>query len=408
MCYNRGCMILVHLSLTNFRNFVRLELDLPPGPILLVGANAQGKTSLLEAVHYLSGARAAHAPFDRQLINFLALLEPLPFARLEADVKDGGINTHLDIRLIASPKDAPTEARTRKEVLINGVKRHSPDLAQAMKTVLFLPRDMHVIEGPPSERRHHLDTVLCQADAAYAQTLAEYGKVLSQRNALLKQLHDRGSDGDQLAFWDERLTDLASTLIRSRALALEELQRIAARIHLDLTRGAETLRLHYQPSYDPVTLSHGQLGLDLEAQVDWTHLTRHAIRNGMRASLQRMRAEEIARGMTLTGPHRDDYVPYANGLDLRLYGSRGQNRTTMLTLKLSEVDWLQERTGKWPVLLLDEVLAELDPEHRGSLLARVHSVHQAILTAADLAMFSGDFQRQATLWRVSSGTVAAA
>jgi DNA replication and repair protein RecF len=417
----RSGMHLAHLSLTNFRNFVRLEKDFPIGPTLLVGANAQGKTSLLEAIHYLSYASSPHTTNDRQLINFLTLQEKTPVTRIVAEIRrrDRSFDIpqekpfeaaqdrpqRIEIRLVLEPTGVVGEQRLRKEVLLNGIKRRVRDLAGIFNAVMFLPQDMYVIEGPPSERRRTLNDALTQADPTYADALSEYGKVLSQRNALLKQLQERNGDPAELSFWDEQLCEYAATLVRARALALSELENLAEPIHQDLTRGMETLRLKYLPSYHPALYSKGQIDLPMETAVDLTSIGRDAIRSGMSTTLERTRQEEIARGMTLIGPHRDDFSFLANGIDLRLYGSRGQNRTAMLSLKLAEVDWLQQRTGEVPVLLLDEVLSELDTERREDLLARVNAAQQAILTAADLGMFHQDFCKKATTWQIVGGTV---
>jgi DNA replication and repair protein RecF len=396
-------MQLVHLSLTNFRNFIRLETEIPPGATLLVGANAQGKTSLLESIYYLASASSPHAAHDRQLINFLALRQERPFARLSAEVRRGDRLQRIEIRIILEPSVAADDQRLHKEILINGVKRRGADLAAGINAVLFLPQDLRVIEGSPGDRRRYLDAVLSQADAAYAEALSEYAKVLSQRNALLKQLQDRNGNDDQMEFWDENLAEFGATLIRSRALALIEIERLAASIHGELSRGKETLRLDYLPAFDPAGHPEAQLGLPLHTPVDRTGIARTAIRDGLLQALRNCRREEIARGVTTLGPHRDEIRFAANGIDLRYYGSRGQNRTAMLSAKLAETEWLCSRTGEWPVLLLDEVLAELDAERRSDLLARVLAAPQALLTAADAEMFTSSFRQRANIWRIDAG-----
>lgn len=398
-------MRLTNLSLTNYRNFIRLETSFPPGPTLLVGANAQGKTSLLEAINYLTSASSPHTSSDRQLINFLAWEESIPFARLVAEVERADRLHKIEIRLLLEENSIEGDRRLRKEILINGVKRRVSDLAGVFNAVMFLPQDLRVIEGSPGDRRRFLDAALTQADVVYARTLREYGHVLSQRNALLKRLQERDSDNGQLRFWDEQLCELGAALIRARALALSELDDLTGPIHLALTRAVETLRLDYRPSYDPATEPKGQLGLPMETAVDHTSIPRETIRAGMLKALQRTRADEIARGMTLLGPHRDDFNFRADGIDLSVYGSRGQNRTAMLAVQLATVEWLKDRTGETPVLLLDEVLAELDPIRREDLLQRVQTSQQAILTASDLAMFNEAFCNSATIWYVSAGTL---
>jgi len=396
-------MQLTHLSLTNFRNFVRLETGAEPGATLLFGANAQGKTSLLEAVYYLTSASSPHTSSDRQLINFLALKEPTPYARIVAEFRRAERLGRIEIRLSVEPDTTSFDGRLKKEVLINGVKRKVGELAGAFNAVLFLPQDLKVVEGSPGDRRRHLDATLSQADPLYAESLGRYVRLLSQRNALLKQISERGSRAAELSYWDEQLTEQAATLIRSRALALRELEAGAGPVHGELTRGQERLRLIYQPGYDPLPQPPGQMGLKIDTLVDRTGLSRDDIQQGMLEALEQGRQEELARGVTLIGPHRDDVRFQINALDLHTYGSRGQIRTAMLALKLAEVGWLKQRTGEWPVLLLDEVLAELDRARREDLLTRILQAQQAILTSADLEMFSSEFLAGATVWQVSAG-----
>lgn len=388
------------LSLTNFRNFARLEVEFPAGPTLLVGANAQGKTSLLEAVHYLTGAGTSHATSDRQLINFLALKEPQPFARLVGEVKAHDRLHRLEMRLILEENGGD---RLSKEILINGIKKRQGDLASHFNAVLFLPQDLEIIEGSPSLRRRFMDITISQADPLYSNALREYGKVLSQRNALLKSLFERRDSIDQLSFWDQKLCDLAGEIIRGRILALSEMERLAGPIHDRLTRSEETLRLDYLPSYDPLPRPEAQIGLGLETMIDRTGFSAQSIGDGLRQNLEDSRREEIQRGVTLIGPHRDDFRFLANGLDLRLYGSRGQIRTAILSTKLAEVEWIESKVGEPPVVLLDEVLAELDVTRRGDLLERIGRAHQTLLTATDLSMFDSDFVAQATQWKIEAG-----
>lgn len=398
-------MLLRHLSLTNFRNFIRLEAQLPPGPSLLIGDNAQGKTSFLEAIYYLTSASSTHTTSDRQLINFLAMREAQPFSRLLAEIDKGDRIHRVEIRIVLDARDPPAEARLRKDVLINGVKRRVSDLPSTFNAVLFLPQDMQVIEGSPSGRRRQLDDIISQADPVYTEALSAYGKALTQRNALLKQFQEVRRDADQLRVWDEQLAEHAAALMRARAIALRELEAHAEPIHARLSRGRETLRLEYAPAYDPLLQAHGQLGLQMDAPIDHASINRSDLQRGMLERWQAGLDEDIRRGATQIGPHRDDFRFLANGLDLHLYGSRGQNRTAMLALKLAEVAWLRERTSEWPVLLLDEVLAELDSQRRGDLLQAVSEANQAVLTAADRDMFTDSFCRMATLWQVKGGEV---
>jgi len=399
-------MQLRHLSLTNFRNFARLETDLASGPTLIVGANAQGKTSLLEAIGYLATASSAHASSDRQLINFLALRQAAPFSRLTAEVQRADRLQRIEIRLVAN--GSGEDSRLQKEILINGVRRRTSDLSEGLNAVLFQPHDLVVVEGSPSERRRYLDSAISQADGEYAAGHHEYTRVVTQRNALLRQLQERRSSEEQLDFWDEQLSDLGSQLMRARSLALAEIERLAAPLFSGLTRSQEALSLEYLPSTSRLAPENGQLDLPLEPPRPASALSRPALREALLDAAHRLRSEEIARGITLFGPHRDELRITSNGLDLRTYGSRGQNRTAMLALKLAEAAWLRQRTGETPVLLLDEVLAELDTSRREDLLARVFEADQALLTGADLSMFPNAFQRRAAIWTIEAGRLRSA
>jgi DNA replication and repair protein RecF len=409
-------MFLTHLSLSNFRNFTRLDLDVPSGSILIVGSNAQGKTSLLEAIFYLATFESFHATQDKQLVNFLAAREPLAVARIVMDFQYGDAqaghkkNHHLEIRLIQEANGSNGGSRVRKEILVDGMKKKVGEALGQFNAVLFLPQMLQVIEGAPDERRRYLNLAVSQVYPAYAANLSEYSQVLSQRNALLKNLQERGAGtagaSDQLAYWDDRLSLYGAQIIHYRIRAVQELERLAVNIHQDLSRGQEVLRLEYRPSYDPLPGKPGQIQLKLDTPVDRSHLSPEKIQQGFREALEKNRTDEIARGVTTCGPHRDEVRFLGNGIDLGIYGSRGQVRTTMLSLKLAEVAWMKEKTSHWPVLLLDEVLAELDPDRRVDLLSRLAACEQVLLTTTDLDLFPKDFVSAAHLWQVSGGRVA--
>jgi len=403
-------VLIRHLSLTNFRLYARLESSLPTGPLILVGTNAQGKTSLLEALYYLATAQSPHTPSDRQLIHFLALSEAQPFARLVAEVTHGQQHRRLELRLILDP-GVNGEGRFRKELLINGVKKKIGDLAGAAQVVLFLPQDLALIEGSPSDRRRYIDLTLGQVDPAYHAALNEYGKVLSQRNALLKALQEKNSTPAsaeaQLEIWDEKLCAPGALIFVTRAATLADLEGWASPIHRDLTAGAANLRVAYHPAFEPLAAPEGQLGLPLSVPVHRVGVATEEIQLRFREKLRAARSEEIARGMTLTGPHRDEIRFLSDGIDLGIYGSRGQIRTAVLALKLAEMEWMKSKTGEWPVLLLDEVLAELDEHRRHDLLARLTEVGQCVLTTTDLNLFPDSFRQQATVWRISNGRLMA-
>jgi DNA replication and repair protein RecF len=262
-----------------------------------------------------------------------------------------------------------------------------------------------VIEGGPEERRRYLNLALAQVIPGYAQALSEYAQALTQRNALLKQLGERGGDPGQLAYWDTLLTSRGALLIQARIAAVHELERQVLHYHEQLTDGTEVLRLNYRPSFDPLVPTNGQFGLPVEFDADRTGFSLDQIREGFIQRLQLLRREEIARGVTTVGPHRDELRFIGNGIDLGDYGSRGQVRSSLLALKLAEVDWMREKTGHWPVLLLDETLAELDTQRRGQLLSTLRDSEQAMLTTTDLTQFAPDFVQRGTIWQVRAGFV---
>lgn len=396
-------MHLTHLSLTNFRNFARLDIDVPRGSALIVGANAQGKTSLLEAIYFLATFTSFHATTDRELINFLAAREPLAVARIVAVFKREGGDHRLEVRIIQETNGFSGSSRIRKEVLLDGVKSKIGEAMGHFNAVLFLPQMLSIIEGSPEERRRYLNLALAQVQPSYPDLLSHYSRALSQRNALLKQIGEFGGDPEQLTYWDDQLITSGAQLIQARIQALHELENLAARVHHELTRGGEVLRLDYQPAYDPLPQPPGQFSLPLDAPVSRSGISLEQIRTGFLQELVAQRGEEIARGVTTIGPHRDEVRFLESGIDLGTYGSRGQVRTAMLALKLAEAIWMKSRTGQSPVLLLDEVLAELDSSRRRDLLARLTISEQALLTTTDLNLFTPEFVQQAALWKVKAG-----
>jgi DNA replication and repair protein RecF len=398
-------MRLTHLSLTNFRNFTRLDVDVPGGTVMLVGNNAQGKTSLLEAIYLLATMTSFHAGSDRQLINFIEARQDLAVGRIVADFDRGPEDHRIEIRIIQEPNGQNGNRHLRKEVLLDGVKRKSSEVIGQFNAVLFLPQMMGMIEGGPEERRRYLNLALAQVIAHYQAALAEYNKALVQRNALLKQLYERKGDASQLDYWDDQIATFGAQLIHARIRAVQEMEKLAARAHRELTRLNEVLRLSYQPAYDPLPKVNGQLVMSLDASVDRCGYTQEQIRKGFLESLGKLRYEEIARGMTTIGPHRDELRFLANGIDLGVYGSRGQSRSAILALKIAEVTWMNAKSGHWPILLLDEVLAELDTERRYDLLSHLDQSEQVLLSTTDLDLFDSEYVKKAAVWRVAGGRV---
>lgn len=398
-------MFLTHLSLTDFRIFSRFDQSVPRKAVILVGDNAQGKTSLLEAVYYLSSLDSFHASNSVDLINFSALQENLAVCRIVADFQKKNSDHHLEIRIIRDTL-ANGNQSVRKEVILDGSQVKINQVIGTFNAVLFLPQMLQILTGAPQRRRHYLNLTLAQVDPGYMETLSGYNKALGQRNALLKQINERSSDPDQLAFWDEKITQAGAYLIHARIKAIQELEGLAASAHMELTRGEEILRIHYQPSFDPLSNPPGQIELPIDHTLDRTAIGIKEIQEGYREKLLSQRREDILRGVTSTGPHRDEIRFLSNGVDLGSFGSRGQLRTSLLSLKLAEVNWLKEKNGDWPVLLLDEVLAELDDTRRQDLLDRLANTEQSLLTTTDLDLFSEEFQESAGRWHIQNGELA--
>ncbi len=405
-------MVLTQLSLTNFRNYVRLVLDLPPGPVLLRSDNAQGKTNLLEAIYYLATTRSTFARAERQLVNWEAMeRDPLPFARLEAHIIRNGNTFQIDITLLPGQKGT-----VRKEMRLNGVKKRAMDVVGQLNAVIFLPEDIELVTGSPSIRRRYLDATLCQINPTYCRALTQYNKVLSQRNALLKQLAERlggqvspGWDDDQLLFWDDQLSEQGATLIMTRQEAITKLDLLGHDRYRLLGEQPEVFRLHYAPSFDPQhrPLLDYQRPLSLEELLPsvQTQLSSAEVTEAFKSHLRQARREEIARGVTVVGPHRDDMHFTVEGVDMTLYGSRGQQRTTALALKLAEVDLMYQATGETPLLLLDDVMSELDAKRRARVMGMVDGVEQAILTTTDWTDFTDEFRSQAHLLQIAAGEI---
>jgi len=399
-------MYLKRLSLTNFRKFTRLDVDIPQRIVILKGANAQGKTSVLEAIYFLAAFTSFQTHADRQIVNFdEAKNNQLTVTRLVAEYQRSKSKHRLEIRLILEPTGVLNAQRLRKEVLLDGVKKPVNEIIGHFNAVIFVPQMSQIIEGAPEDRRRYLNLALAQSTPAYARILSEYNQALTQRNALLKLLGERGGNSDELDVWDDALARLGAQIILWRIEAIQQIERLASRVHNELTRASEILRLSYEPAFDPLPKPNGQLGLKIDTVVDRSRLDLNEIRDGFRVRLRDLRGEEIARGVTTIGPHRDELRFLANDIDLGNYGSRGQVRTTLLSLKLAEVNWMKDRTGEWPVILLDEVMAELDLLRRADLLKYVGESEQVLFTTTDLNLFAADFVEKAEVWRLESGKV---
>lgn len=406
-------MVITHLSLTNFRNYGRLELAVPQGTTLFHGDNAQGKTNLLEAIYYLATSRSPYADYEAQLINWEAEQadEPVIVGRITAGLTSQTGRHQLEMRLILEKgrNGRFGQKSFRREALVDRRKVRLMDLLGNLRVVLFLPEDVQLITGSPSGRRRYMDITLCQIDPIYCRTLSHYNKTLEQRNALLRQLAEGSGSRDVLPIFNEKLVTQGSQIFARRAEFLANLARQAQHIHYEaLTDGQETIRLNYLPRI--VSKENGRfqdkdnlvtVGEWLQAHQDDNNSIAERFAQTVAAAQQ----TDLQRGTTSVGPHRDDWELSVNGRDLGSFGSRGQQRSAILALKLAEINWMENKTGEKPILLLDEVVAEFDEKRRALLLRYVQQSTQALLTATDPSMFPADFISQTSTMLVHNGQV---
>ena len=399
-------MRILHLSLTNFRNYARLEMDLPPGVVLLEGGNAQGKTNLLEAIYYLSRTRSPRTSVDRELVHWLALEEELPFARLSARIEKGNEASQIELSL-AQGWNADAVA-WRRQARVNGVAKRAQDAVGVLSVVLFLPEDIELVAGPPHLRRHYLDDTIGQIDPRYRHELGRYDKVLTQRNYLLKALRGRANGSEELAFWDQRLSEHGAYVTVRRQEVLAQLDQIVQRIHPALAGETEHLRLqycasvHWQPSPGIAYQTVLPLEQDTSAETGVRPLLQD-VTTTFAAQLREVRSRDVEQGMSTVGPHRDDVRFLVDGVDMNTFGSRGQQRTIALSIKLAELEWVTQEKSDPPVLLLDDVFSELDASRRSLVMQAIAPVQQVVVTTNDALRCDPQFVAQATLWRVCAG-----
>lgn len=389
-------MHVAHLSLRDFRNYQRLELDLSPATTLLYGPNAAGKTSLLEALFYLATTRSPRVGLDRDLVRWEAQAEAgaPPFARVAADLQRYGTLVRLEV-LVQRHTDEEGQPTSGASKLIRIDRRpaRALDLVGQLRVVIFTPTDLNLVDGPPNERRRYLDITLSQLDATYVRTLAHYQKIVQQRNSLLRTWRERRRPqrtvDDELAFWDHELATSGAYLLAERLRAVADLHTLVGPLYQRISGSSDPLTIDYLPS------------LDLDQSLDVGSLEQQ-----LTAGLHAMRADELARGQTLLGPHRDDLAFRVGRVNLGRYGSRGQQRSVALALKLAEVELMRKRAGDAPVLLLDDVLSELDAQRRAHLLEAIRRPNQqTLLSATDLSDFSVEFLAAITRLRVEEGCV---
>ena len=397
------------LRLTDFRNYAALDLALEPGLTILHGRNAQGKSNVLEAIAILATTRSFRTSTERETVRWGA---PGHFARVDGTVARRNDTIHVEV-VIADPTlvesgALPGAAGTlRKRVRVNGAPRRAMDLIGQVTVVVFTPHDLELVTGEPSQRRRFLDLTLCQVHPHYCRQLSQYQKVATQRAALLRRIEEGDESPHALPYWDEQLAQLAAPIMLERAAFLARAEDAAARVYAALARDetagaplaaadeeAPRLRLEYRPAYKGT----------LAARVD-------DVTAGVLAQLKEQRRREIAQGANVVGPHRDDLAflldTPAGAINLYTYGSRGQQRSAALALKLAELQYIEAETGDQPILLLDDVLSELDAQRRRDLLAAVAKLEQVLLTTTEVETVPEEARAGAHLLTVRTGAIVA-
>ena len=369
-------MQITELTLRSYRSYETLHLAFDPGVQIFLGANAQGKTNIIEALYYAAFGRSHRTSSDAELI------------RVGAD----GAYIGLSFRRHDVPSELSfTFARgARRRITYAGESLRQRDLVGILPMVLFSPEDLFLVKGAPALRRRYLDAELSQASPAYYGELLRYTRILKQRNAVLKDIRERLAAPDDLPPWDAQLARSAAYIVTRRIAAVAQLGALSARVQAVLAAGEE-LALAYEIA---------GAGAEDFAEDDMTE-SLHVWYNKM---LCEGRARDIARAATGVGPHLDDLVLRVGGMSLRSYGSQGQQRTGALALKLAELFYLQENIGEAPILLLDDVMSELDADRRRALLDFIRHEHiQTFITATDAAYFPAE--RMGTYRYVEAGTV---
>ena len=380
---------LSRLRLTNFRNLIHLDVGLSPGVTVYYGPNAQGKTTLLEAVYLLCIARSFRADNEREVVNFDAAKageQALVDGTIEKDGQRLRVIVGYQPTQRTSQDTNGLAYNVRKEIRVNRLRRTAGELIGEVNAVLFSAADIELIQGPPSGRRRFLDIVLSQADSVYLKGLQRYQRVVQQRNQLLRLIRDGRAQGDELAYWDDELVREGAQITWRRYEAMRELTAACVRHHEDLSGPEEVLEVEYRPS---VRLA-GDVG---------------EVEDNFREALAAAGHRERAMPVTAVGPHRDDFSLHIDGADMGVFASRGQARTLALALRLAEAEFLASVRGEGPVVLFDDALSEMDSSRRHRLLEKATRYEQVLITTTDLDQVNDFFGARANYLYVSNGEV---
>ena len=339
-------MIIESIELSNYRNYEKLEIHFDKGTNILYGDNAQGKTNILEAAYMCGTTKSHRGSRDKEMIRF------------------GENESHIRTIVQKNEKTYQIDIHLRKNggkgIAINKIPiKKASELFGILNIVFFSPEDLNIIKNGPAERRRFIDLELCQLDKLHLSDLSNYNKVLNQRNKLLKDIYYRQDLIETLPMWDMQLIEYGKRIIQKRKEFLEELNEIISKIHFKISGGKENLILKYEPNIDDIFFED---------------------------ELLRNRNRDLKLTQTTVGPHRDDMLFSIDGIDIRKFGSQGQQRTSALSLKLSEIDLVRKSINNTPILLLDDVLSELESNRQNYLLNSITDI-QTIITCTGLEEF---------------------
>ena len=357
-------MIIESIELKNYRNYDTLHMQFSPGTNILYGNNAQGKTNVLEAVYVCCTTKSHRGSKDKEMIHF---------HEDESHIKMRLFKDEIPYRI-----DMHLKKNKAKGIAINGIPiRKASELFGIVNVVFFSPEDLNLIKNGPSERRKFIDLELCQLNKLYVHSLVSYNRILMQRNRLLKDLLFKPEYEETLDIWDIQLVQFGKEIIQYRANFIRELNDIIKKIHRKLSGERENIQIIYDPfaSYEI-----------LEDEI------------------QKSRLSDKKQKTTLVGPHRDDIGFYINEIDIRRFGSQGQQRTAALSLKLAEIELVKKTVKDYPILLLDDVLSELDGERQNHLLSAIEDI-QTIITCTGLDDFVNNRFPINRIFKVINGTV---
>ena len=385
-------MIVRSIKVRDFRNYVEADLDLSVSRNIFIGQNAQGKTNLLEALELISTGRAARASHERELLRIGA-----EHCLIQVDYEAFGYQESAVVELIKGDKAAGGNEKISRKARLNGVAQKSGRRPTGRLCIVsFAARDLDLLRAGPSVRRDWLDAITLKIRPQHAQTIDRYEKILAQRNRLIKQFFESGMslDEDQMKIWDRQAAYNGAQILKARIDLLVEMQQ-PARQHLSHISGqSDMIQLAYLCKADPL------LSLEELDALDVPEMARMLYRR-----MKERRHEELARRQSLVGPHRDDMLITIGGLDASVYASQGQQRSVVLALKLAELDLVVSHLEETPVLLLDDVLAELDPNRQRLLMERVSNGMQTFVTTTHLDGFRDEWLEGAQIVNVHGGSL---